>query len=351
MYNQRYQAEGPPPYHPSAVKQWVKKVGKYSSQYNDSTWSANQVIGPPKVYPRHGDIHGSWASGTVDSNQFIEVEFDVLVRPTAVNIYETFNPGAVVAVKAQDPMGKWVPLWTASRPQTFTASRIFSPSLKDVVVKTNVLRIEIDCSAAATWCEIDAVELVGIRDGAVMPADDGSYFVEIGSLVNNKLHSDMKFEIDGKSVYAHKAILAARSKYFANMFKREKEKKCDLKLPDVSYKDILAVLQFIYTNRLPLDCSTETLVSICNAATTFELPDMKKAATYKVLESLCCSNVVHIYMGISKDRSLAELEAMCKKFMADNLKDMSKERSFESLPQSVIVEIVQIATAKMCINN
>lgn len=26
----------------------------FSSQYNDSTWSANQVVGPPKVFPRHG---------------------------------------------------------------------------------------------------------------------------------------------------------------------------------------------------------------------------------------------------------------------------------------------------------
>jgi hypothetical protein len=32
----------------------VSRVIEYSSQYNNDTWSANQVIGPPKVYPRHG---------------------------------------------------------------------------------------------------------------------------------------------------------------------------------------------------------------------------------------------------------------------------------------------------------
>jgi hypothetical protein len=34
--------------------QGVSRVIQFSSQYNDSTWSANQVIGPPKVYPRYG---------------------------------------------------------------------------------------------------------------------------------------------------------------------------------------------------------------------------------------------------------------------------------------------------------
>lgn len=36
-------------------------------------WSANMALGEPRVWPQHGDIHGAWASGAIDSNQFIEV--------------------------------------------------------------------------------------------------------------------------------------------------------------------------------------------------------------------------------------------------------------------------------------
>ena len=32
----------------------VSRVIDFSSQYNNRTWSANQIIGPPKVYPRYG---------------------------------------------------------------------------------------------------------------------------------------------------------------------------------------------------------------------------------------------------------------------------------------------------------
>lgn len=37
------------------------------------SWSANTVIGPPRVYPQHGDLHGAWASSNIDAKQFIEV--------------------------------------------------------------------------------------------------------------------------------------------------------------------------------------------------------------------------------------------------------------------------------------
>ena len=58
------------------------------------------------------------------------MEFDVMVRPTCINIYETYNPGAVIAVKAQNMMGQWVTLWSTNKPEHLHDSRIFSPTIK-----------------------------------------------------------------------------------------------------------------------------------------------------------------------------------------------------------------------------
>ena len=44
-----------------------------------------------------------------------------------------------------------------------TQIRLF---IKDIPSKTNLIRLELDMTRAQSWCEIDAVELVGIRDGA-----------------------------------------------------------------------------------------------------------------------------------------------------------------------------------------
>lgn len=37
-------------------------------------WAANQVIGPPQVYPQYGDIEGAWASENTNSIEYIEVK-------------------------------------------------------------------------------------------------------------------------------------------------------------------------------------------------------------------------------------------------------------------------------------
>ena len=41
---------------------------------------------------------------------------------------------------------------------------------------------------------------------------------DFAKLVNDPVFSDVCFEVEGKKVYAHKAILVARSDYFKAMF-------------------------------------------------------------------------------------------------------------------------------------
>ncbi len=52
---------------------------------------------------------------------------------------------------------------------------------------------------------------------------------DLRSMVNNPLFSDVKFEVEDKTVYGHRAILAARSEYFMAMFSDGlKESKAEL---------------------------------------------------------------------------------------------------------------------------
>ncbi|RUS77849.1 hypothetical protein EGW08_014401 [Elysia chlorotica] len=352
MYSHTYQRDpdGPPPYHPSAIKQWAARVENFSSQYNNSTWSATQALGQPKVYPQHGDFHGAWAQGAIDENQYIELEFDVPVCPTAINIYETYNPGAVTAIKFMDSKGKWDTLWSTTKTLVLTQSRIFSPPLKDTTSTTTQVRIEMNCKPARTWCEIDAVELVGIREGAVRPVDDTDFVANLQGLINNKEFSDVKFEIDGQKLYAHKAILAARSKYFSDMFRGKNQDSVVLKIPSVSSTDMLAIFHFIYTNRIPRDSKIKSLITLTGVSSILGMPHLKTAAMYRLLESMTCNNVVDIVLElVEKDDD--EVQEMCLRFIADNLADVSKAPGFNKLPQSFLVRAVQEATANMCITS
>ncbi|CAG2226376.1 unnamed protein product [Mytilus edulis] len=50
-------------------------------------WPASCIAGEPRVYPRYGDIAGSWAQGNTDADQFVEV----ISPPTTNTCYITTN--------------------------------------------------------------------------------------------------------------------------------------------------------------------------------------------------------------------------------------------------------------------
>ena len=49
------------------------------------------MIGPPQVYPQHGDIHGAWATSVCDKNQFIEVLYIENMKPPLILFYLKLN--------------------------------------------------------------------------------------------------------------------------------------------------------------------------------------------------------------------------------------------------------------------
>ncbi|CAL1542132.1 unnamed protein product [Lymnaea stagnalis] len=339
----------PPPYHPCVLKQWVKKVISFSSQYNNTGWSADQVVGSPKVYPEHGDLNGAWASGSIDKHQFIELEFEHPVTPSAINIYETYNPGGVIAIKVLNLYNKWELLWQTHTPEVLSSSRIFSPPLKEVIFSTNRIRLDVDCTAANSWCEIDAVELVGLQQGAVAPVDDVAFIEEMKSLINNTDFSDVKLLINNEPLHAHRGILAARSSFFKNLFRSNQGSTLDLEL-SISYEELFAVMTFIYTNRVPQDCPYHTLITLYEVSSVFELPELKTAAMHRIISLLNCENVIDVFLRVKDNEKQGEVKSICMQFMASHLKEMSRNPAFETLPPNVIVKVVQEATMNLSLD-
>ncbi|XP_052719477.1 F-box/LRR-repeat protein 4-like isoform X2 [Crassostrea angulata] len=116
----------------ASIHLWASEVTKFSTQYNTGTYSAKQILGRPNVYPRYGDIGGTWtqAASERDRVHFIEVKFPKKIFITKVNIYETFHAGAVVKISAKDGQNQWVDIFNATHAQVIRESRKFSPQIK-----------------------------------------------------------------------------------------------------------------------------------------------------------------------------------------------------------------------------
>ena len=80
--------------------QWASSVRAVSSEYSPSSWSAQQVLGPPDVFPASGDNPHAWASRDADAQtEFIEVGFAQPTSLRELQIFETFNPGAISSLE------------------------------------------------------------------------------------------------------------------------------------------------------------------------------------------------------------------------------------------------------------
>ncbi len=140
---------------------WASTVVDFSTQYSEDAWSANQVLGPPDVWPGYGDNNKAWASqGADDREEWIEVGFDAAERVSGVEVYETFNPGAIDKIELVTTKGKRIDVAIPSDIPTpgASAKRLFEVRCTQEPVRS--VRAHLDSQRVAGWNEVDAIGIV-----------------------------------------------------------------------------------------------------------------------------------------------------------------------------------------------
>jgi BTB/POZ domain/Kelch motif len=143
------------------------------------------------------------------------------------------------------------------------------------------------------------------------PADNlGSH---LSTLVNQRSFSDIVFVVDADDsdgqgvptaaaaddaskslVYAHRAILMARSNYFRAMltgFAESKQQR--ITLQGVTRSVMLAVLQFLYANSAPVDA--DSAVDVMLAAQMWNLPELSRLCEARLERELSLSTAIGLF--------------------------------------------------------
>lgn len=109
---------------------------------------------------------------------------------------------------------------------------------------------------------------------------------DYGNLLKSGKFSDVILSVNGKHLFAHKAILAARAGYFAAMFEHEtKEKKENrVEITDVDAEVLTEMLQFIYTGKVP--SMDKYAVELLAVADKYQLEPLKV-----ICEEALCSKL------------------------------------------------------------
>ena len=144
------------------IRQWAVSATA-SSEYGNPDWAAAHAAGAPDV-TACADDSAAWASADSSSVAWLELTYATPVKPSEINIYQTYNPGQIVKVELFPPDSQTgYVAYTAKPAKVDTCPQKLTLSVNDLG-PVNRIRITVDQSVLGEgWAEIDAVELVGVK--------------------------------------------------------------------------------------------------------------------------------------------------------------------------------------------
>lgn len=139
--------------------QWAAAASA-TSQYGDDSWSASQAAGEPNT-TECGDITTAWATAQSNGVDTLTLDYAQAVIPTAINVRQTYNPGAINQVEVVDAGGSRYTVYAGSPSPIADCPFVQNFPVTGVNVPVAQVIIHLDQSNHTGWNEIDAVELVG----------------------------------------------------------------------------------------------------------------------------------------------------------------------------------------------
>ena len=163
------------------------------------------------------------------------------------------------------------------------------------------------------------------------------FVTQIGSLQNDINSSDMTVECKSEDICYHRAILGARSPFFAAglapRWEEATKGKWDLKDADpAAVKDML---HFIYTNGIPEEGIKERAVELLELARQYQLPKLVIACRKAMLKDLTKENAVNTLIQLDQADPLDEAKMKVDKdevikFIEKNFMDIVKDKQFKT---------------------
>lgn len=144
------------------------------------------------------------------------------------------------------------------------------------------------------------------------------------------LFSDIKFDLDGKIVYAHKTILANRSDIFAAMFEQDMKENSQNKVEinDIDYEVFTEMLRFIYTGKV--NEFEKMAKSLLIVSEKYALEGLRVMCTKHLCGTLSTDNAFE-YLDLADVHSIDELKTQAINFIVSRAEDIENFAGFKSI--------------------
>lgn len=168
-----------------------------------------------------------------------------------------------------------------------------------------------------------------------------SFMSDMHRLINNPDHSDITFLVEGRAVYAHKAILAIRCDHFRAMFASgmKESRESEVTLPDISYPTFVNLMQFIYTDTV--DVAPDEAIELYVAADLYTMSRLKTLCEAIVRKGITVDNAALLLLTADSLPHGCTMLDLCLRFIVRHFDVVSKTEGFARLSRELILDILR----------
>eukprot|EP00062_Callorhinchus_milii_P014573 gi/632963893/ref/XP_007898133.1/ PREDICTED: BTB/POZ domain-containing protein 19 [Callorhinchus milii] len=170
--------------------------------------------------------------------------------------------------------------------------------------------------------------------------------ISLGRLLTHPLYSDVEFIVgeEKRVVYAHRCVLACRCQLFHDMFVQQQpvcgpqEANLPFVFPNVQPDVFLAVLEFLYTNRVTL--SGQIALEVLTSAVEYGLDDLRKLCVHYISSTLSVQSVCEALQA-AVTYAQTDMKRKCLAFIEHHTKGIVKTQGFHELSDPALLAILQ----------
>jgi len=185
---------------------------------------------------------------------------------------------------------------------------------------------------------------------------------EFGFALNSREFSDVKFNVGGRIIYAHRVVLASKCKLFSAMFMGsnpspspssdfmessgdsptsswQESRSQEIAINNVPYEEFYEILRYMYTNTVP-EITSSNVYQLLVCADMYLLGDLKAQIEHYLEDFVDIDNCIDM-MELADRYSCDRLLNYSKIFMFQSFNSISKTEQFNSLHISIKEELTK----------
>ncbi|KNC49416.1 TD and POZ domain-containing protein 4 [Thecamonas trahens ATCC 50062] len=163
---------------------------------------------------------------------------------------------------------------------------------------------------------------------------------DMRELLLDPIYADVTFFVQGRPIRAHRAVLAARSAKFREMFAETGATEFEL---DMSLEAFTALLAFVYIDRTEI--SLLQAMELLTAVNLFELADLKAMCESVLLNNICVENAAWMLQG-AVEHECALLHEASLSFIVAHFDAVSQTEAFQELERGPIVHVIRARASR-----